>query len=408
LVKTVAKMTISFWLDDASNSDVRLQESCDVAIIGGGIIGCGCAHYLSASTDLKVTLIESQTLGAGTTGRNGGFVVRGIEPYYSMAIKYYGKDKSRFLYHFAEQNQIAIKEFAKRFGDHFDFAQCGSYSLASSLEELDELAASATLMAEDGFDVEFLSGDPIDRDFYGALLNPADIALNPVKFVRALIAHSEATVYENESVVKLESIKKNGPILVKTSRRQIMAQKVLIATNAYTPIFEPFFADKMKTGRNQIIVTAPLAKQILDKICNANYGYEYFRQLPDRRLLLGGCRQLFMEAESGYADVVTRPVQMALENYLKDRFPEIVGVPIAYRWSGLISNTADELPLVGELKHLPNAYAAVAFNGHVLDYGLQMSRLLIDVMLEGKSPQIFDIERDQTNKQLEASFSQTG
>jgi gamma-glutamylputrescine oxidase len=389
-------MTLSFWLDNEADQIRASQtEACDVAIIGGGINGCGCAYYLSQRPNLKIVLIESQALGSGSTGRNGGFVLRGIEPYYSMAIRRFGRENARYLYRFAEENQTAIQEFQAQFGNSFEYEQCGSYALASSLEELDELAQSATLMKEDGFAVDLLKQDPVSRDFYGALLNVGDVGLNPVKFVRSLVAQSSASLYENEPVVRLE-VGKHGGVEVHTGKRVLLAERVLITSNAYTPLFEPSFKDMFKTGRTQILVTSPLKKHILDKVCCANYGWEYFRQLKDRRLLLGGCRQLFideMEADTGYVDEVTKPVQTALEHYLKDRFPEIVGVPIDYRWSGILSSTEDGLPLVGELKHLPGTYAAIAFNGHVLDYGLRMSKLLIEVAFDGKSPGIFALDR---------------
>ncbi len=398
-VGSAQPMTLSFWLDsDEDQVSEGPTESCDVVIIGGGINGCGCAYYLSQRPGLKVVLVESQALGSGSTGRNGGFVLRGIEPYYSMAIKRFGRENARYLYGFAEENQIAIQEFQTRFGNHFEYQKCGSYALASSLEELDDLTESATLMKEDGFSFGLLKTDPIERDFYGALLNESDVGLNPVKFVRALVAQSQAAIYENEAVIRLAP-GSGGGVEVHTSRRVILATRVLITSNAYTPLFEPSFKDKFKTGRTQILVTSPLKKEILDKVCCANYGWEYFRQLADKRLLLGGCRQLFIdemeEEETGYFDEVTKPVQTALEHYLKDRFPEILGVPIDYRWSGILSSTADGLPLVGELKHLPGTFAAIAFNGHVLDYGLRMSKFLIEVAFDGKSPGIFALDRKQ-------------
>ena len=187
-----------------------------------------------------------------------------------------------------------IKEFKDKYGNCFDYEACGSYLLACSLEELEELAKSAELMREDGFELQFLKEDPLERDYYGAMVNPGDIGINPVKFVRALTAASTAKIFEDETVVRIEY---EGCVAVQTANRTLKCDRVLLATNAYTPLLVQWFVDKIQPARGQALVTKPLRKQIVDKLCYANYGWEYFRQLSDNRLLLGGCRQLFLNEE---------------------------------------------------------------------------------------------------------------
>ena len=145
--------------------------------------------------------------------------------------------------------------------------------------------------------------------------------------------------------------------------------------------------------RGQILVTKPLAKRILDKVCYANYGWEYFRQLPDGRLLLGGCREGHIADEVGYGDTVTKPVQSDLQRYLGQHFAEVADAPIDYRWSGIMGFTKDELPLVGELPNMSGAYFAVGSSGHGMGYGMNMSRLLVDFVLDGQDPGPFDARR---------------
>jgi glycine/D-amino acid oxidase-like deaminating enzyme len=174
---------------------------------------------------------------------------------------------------------------------------------------------------------------------------------------------------------------------------EVECDRVLLAINAYAPLFELGFVEKLTPIRGQILVTKPLWERVLDRICYANYGWEYFRQLPDNRLLLGGCREQFLDQEIGYSDVVSRPVQSALESYLKDRFPDIAGVRIDYRFSGVMGFTADGLPLVGETKKTPGMFYAMGCNGHGFSYGLNLSRLLVDCAIDGKSAGIFDAER---------------
>lgn len=389
-------MTLPVWLDETPEVvETRTAERFDVVIIGGGIIGAGCAYILSQRHNLKVALVESGKIAHGSSGRNGGFVLRGTQTYYNNAAKLYGRETAANVFRFAEENQRLIREFAEKFGNCFDYEPCGSYLLACSLEELEDLAESAQLMQEDGFALQLLKEDPLERDFYGAVVNPNDVGINPVKFVRALTSASNVRLLENETVVRVEY---EGAVSVQTAARTLRCDKALLATNAYTPLLLSWFTDKVQPARGQALVTKPLRKQIVDKLCYANYGWEYFRQLKDNRLLLGGCRQLYLGEEVGYADMTTKPVQTALQAYLKDRFSDIAGVPIDYRWSGLMGFTADGLPLVGEFEQVPGLFYAVAFNGHGLGYGLNMSKLLVEMALDGKSPGIFDSNRKSLSK----------
>ena len=397
-------MTLSIWLDERSSGEEILDE-VDIAIIGGGMIGCAAAYFLSSGEStrgLRVALFESRRIGSGSTGRNAGFVLRGIQAYYNHAVKLYGRGIAGEIFRFAEENQRQIRLFAENTDDDFELAECGSYLLASSLDELDDLRQSAELMKEDGFEVEFLVDDPTERDFYGAIFNPCDFAINPVKLSRALLKESSAHVYEEEEVFSVKKTASGGKLVVSTNKRSLVANKVFLCTNAYAALGSYALAEKLNVVRGQILVTRPLKKRLesLDAICYANYGFEYFRQLPDNRLLLGGCRQQFMDEERGFGDSVTRSVQQALESYLKNRFPECAGTPVDYRFSGLMAFTNDGLPLLGEHEGLPGVYCAVGCNGHGLGFGLNLARMLINVAVNGASAGTFCVHREALKKPM--------
>jgi L-2-hydroxyglutarate oxidase LhgO len=39
-------------------ADINLQESYDITIVGGGILGCAIAYFLSITTNSTIILIE--------------------------------------------------------------------------------------------------------------------------------------------------------------------------------------------------------------------------------------------------------------------------------------------------------------------------------------------------------------
>ena len=198
-------MTISVWLDDRSaDGDARVQNvEADLAIIGGGITGAAIAYFASRLGLKKIVIVEAGQIAGGASGRNGGFVLRGIHTYYDACVKQYGREVAADVYKFGEENQNLIRQFVAEHNVDIEYDPCGSLLLASSLDEYDELSRSAKLMAEDGFAVELCGDDPLDRGFYGALYNACDFGINPVKLVRSLIALSGATVLAEQPVRRL-------------------------------------------------------------------------------------------------------------------------------------------------------------------------------------------------------------
>lgn len=385
-------MTLSLWLDDHNESGAdRSTLAVDLAIIGGGVVGASLAYLARLKRpDIKIVVIDSGNIGGGASGRGGGFVLRGIHTYYDSCVKQYGRDVARYIYGMGERNQELMRSFMHdaMAESNIEYDPCGSYLLASSLEELEELARASDLMNEDNFSVELVKRDPLDRGFCGALHNKGDFGINPVKLVRCLLAASQATLLEENAVRKIE----DG--LISASRRNVSAERIVIATNAYSTSVDPYFEGKLQPARGQMIATAPLKKKVVEALCYANYGWEYFRQLPDRRLVVGGCRQLFLADEMVAEDAVTKPVQTALEHYFKDHFPELAGTAIDYRWSGTIAFTNDGLPLLGALPgHSDSVYFAVGCNGHGLGYSMAIAEQLLATIYDGAEVGAFSAER---------------
>ena len=50
------------------------EESCEVAIVGGGFTGLSCAYHLAKEHGIEARVLEAGHIGWGASGRNGGFV----------------------------------------------------------------------------------------------------------------------------------------------------------------------------------------------------------------------------------------------------------------------------------------------------------------------------------------------
>ncbi len=367
-------MSVGLW----QTTDRTLPcAKAEVVIVGAGLIGAYLALRLGKQgTDVLV--VEARHVAGGASGRNGGLLLTGIAHSYKRACELYGRETTRDLWKLTLRNREQMIELARRFGT--PVRRCGSYMLACDDRQADELHESAELMRADGFAVEWYPADPLRRGFVAAVGNPDDGAIQPARLTEALLRASGATVHETAEVYALEP--QADGVLVRTRSADVLARRVVLATNAWTPLLLPEFEGLIVPGRGQVFATAP-ARPVLERACSCDDGFEYFQQTPEGRLVLGGYRKLAIVEETTYADQITPRIQRALEQFLARYFPELADVPIERRWSGTMAFTPDGLPLVGRLRRDERIAFATGFNGHGLGLGIVVVEALLNELAGG-------------------------
>ena len=168
---------------------------------------------------------------------------------------------------------------------------------------------------------------------------------------------------------------------------EILTDSIVLATNAYSNQLFSYFENKIAPTRGQIIVTEPVP-QFLEP-CYCSFVLDYFRQLSDGRVLIGGFRNTDVEKEVGFSDEINPIIDKKLEVFLHDHFPILRNKNIDYRWSGVMGFAADGYPMVGSLPEDPRIFFTVGFTAHGLGYTFKMGQVLADLMLDGKDPGIF-------------------
>ena len=377
-------MTVSYWQDRSAEQTLE----CDVCVVGAGIVGAYTAKCLREAGQ-DVVIVEARHVAAGATGRNAGMVLTGLAAYYHDAVSQYGEAAAREVWNLTLENRALTFALAAKYGVPYE--QTGALVLALDAVEADELEGAARALAAAGLPGDFTRGDPLGRGFTASLAQPGDGATHPARLAEALVAASGAHLLENSEVFALQP---DGAGMAVLSRRAtVRCAQVALCTNAYAALMHPYFAGLVVPTRGQVLLTAPLPGRVLAQPGYADYGYEYFRQLPDGSLLLGGWRHHFRDTEVGYEDRVTPGVQAGLESFLAHYFPETHDVPITRRWSGVMGFSRDHIPLVGRLPDLPRVGFAVGFTGHGLGWGLKTAERLVALLLHDTAPGILDAAR---------------
>ncbi|MFN3201065.1 MAG: NAD(P)/FAD-dependent oxidoreductase [Bradymonadia bacterium] len=379
-------MSVSYWQDTTHGTPER---EIDILVIGAGIAGTSTAFWLRSS-GLDVAVVDRGDVGAGATGRNAGFVTCGsVEHHHRMVVKH-GREEAMALWQIGQENIDLIESVLVADGLDCDFARKGAYSLAGTDHEMQELEQSAALLRSDGVEVHMVSEAQAAEQlgcvgFPGGAFYPDDGEVHPVKLARGILERSGADFYPHHEVFDLQVLA-DGSVRVHTPRGRFRAQAVVLATNGYSHLLDPWFADRIYPTRGQILVTAPAPRHFMSAPCYCNFVLDYFRQLPDRRVLIGGFRQLDKEAEVGVADEPNPIIHEALEGFLGRHFPDLAGVPVEYRWAGTMGFSVDGLPMIGALPGRPQIYFVGGFTAHGIGMGFKAGQMMAALIAEGQDP----------------------
>jgi gamma-glutamylputrescine oxidase len=406
--------SISFWQSERNESGKTLSTAplqgavdTEVAVIGAGITGTATALWL-ARAGIPVRVLEARSIAAGASGRNGGFIAYGTTALYSKTTQRYGREQARRFWAFTVRNHELIKSLIdelEQSGWPCSYRRNGSMKLALNEPELEQVIESTSLLNEDGWEVQVVYRNDLPvrlrNAYFGGAYYPANGEFHPARFVTglALLAQQAGAVFHSESQVIGLSPNEDG-ILLQTPGGTVHARTLVLATNAWLPelgalIGANWLSSCIFPTRGQIIATEPVSELLFPCPCSADEGYQYWRQLPDGRLVVGGWRNRSFDSElQTYDETPNEEVQQHLDAFVHETL-NLPQVNIVNRWAGIMGFTTDSLPLIGRLPGVPNCFIAGGYTGHGNAFALHAA-LLVSDLVQGRvneNVELFDPAR---------------
>ncbi|MCY3833823.1 MAG: FAD-dependent oxidoreductase [Chloroflexi bacterium] len=379
-------MTVSHWQRAG-----QIEREIDFLVVGAGLAGGAAAYFARQVQGRDVVVTDARDVGLGASGRNAGFMISGLDTYYHRAIEKYGHAVAREVWDMSRRSFSHWREFIANSVCDVPIDNSGSLLLAESPEEARELELAARALAADKIDIEYYSRDPLGRGYFAAIEQPLDAGVQPYLLARTVVAQSGAEVIANNELYRLEQ--EHDFVRVHTRKVIFEARYVMLCTNAYSPMIDPYFKGKVLPTRAQCLVTEPLDHIPVPYCGYSDYGYMYYRSTFDGRFLLGGGRKQHQREENNTSEDRLNPkVQAFLDRYLARYFPD-VQAPVAQRWSGIMGFSCDGLPLVGALPGKPRVGFAVGFTGHGLALAAATAERAVDKLLNGVSAGAVDVAR---------------
>lgn len=354
------------WEDDdwAPLPEAAGPLRADVCVVGLGGSGLACVHEL-LDAGVGVVGVDAGPVAGGAAGRNGGFLLAGCYDFYHDAVARYGRDAARAIY------ALTLEQIGRIASETPSAVRrTGSVRLAEDAAELVDCRAQLAAMRADGLPVEEFEGPE-----GSGLLIPSDASFNPLQRARVLARRAldrGARLFERSPAQEISG----GRVV--TPSAAISCGAVVVAVDGGLSRVLPELAGRVRIARLQMLATEPTSEIHIPRPVYARYGFDYWQQLADGRIALGGFRDTEEDAEWTESTAPSASIQARLERQLRDRLR--VRARITHRWAASVGFSDDGLPVLEEVR--PGVWAAGGYSGtgNVIGAlcGRAMARMITD------------------------------
>lgn len=385
---------VSVWVETPSDLQPALDgdSRADVVVIGGGLTGLSTALSLRAA-GVDVAILEMDYCGRGASGRNAGHLTPTIGKDLPTLVRSVGRARAGALAAFADRAVRFTEGVFARYAIDCDYAPVGNIITGLHARHRAPLERAAELAASIGVEATFLDEAQMRRRglpaaFRFGVLEGAGGHLHPGKYVMGLrraALQAGVRIYERSPVDRLQVADRGVRAIV--GRSAIGADKLVLATNAYTPSTLGMMASRVFPLRVTLFRTAPLSERQREAlgwpggegVYTAHESLESYRMTADGRLL-GGSKYVQYAYGSALADGHRPEVFRQYEGLLRERFPEAPDLRIETYWGGWIGMTLDFLPL-SYADSRRRVFYGMGYNGHGVAQATYNGSLLADQVL---------------------------
>ena len=370
------------WWEDAGAPSAPEPEplpgEVEFLVVGAGHTGLSASRTL-AKSGKSVLALDAGAPCSGASSRNGGMIGGGhrlsaaqIESRFSQDI---ALSLLRETYNDSLDFAIGLMKEEKI---ECDFAETGRFRAFWQRSEYDEAERDLERLQKIlPIEAEMLprsrQRDEVGSELYaGGIVYSRHGGLNPAKWSFGIKKAARRAGALIQGHTEVESVRREGKGFVAvTSRGQIKAGNVFIATNGYTP---PSFSElKRRTipVPSFIVATERLgANRVKDLFPNGRMIVEsrerhcYYRPSPDGTRIVFGGRAALTQVPESFA-------RREMRGLLSQVFPELKEVGLTHSWRGLTCFTFGMSPHIGKidgiwhaLGYCGNGNAMAPYLGH--------------------------------------------
>lgn len=364
----------------------------DVLIIGGGLLGCAAAYYLSQE-GVQVTLVEQGELGLQASSQNAGSLHFQME--YRMIEA--GLEASKRALQAMPLHLDAItrwRALEDQLGASVGVRQKGGFMLAETAQQAQVLEQKSRLEGQAGLKVELLDRAALqakapylsDSVLMGAFCVDEGKA-DPRRASLALAGAARALGACIVSQCKIVDLKRAGADWQAqfADGQQCRSHQVLIAAGVWSGRVAQMTGAQLPITPIALTMTATArCAPFMDYLFQHVGRRLSLKQTAEGTVLIGGGWPSRLHHHHGVADLERKPslcldsLQRSVETACSV-VPQLEKLPILRAWTGVTALVSDQLPLLGQVPHRPGLF--IATGGAAFTLGLTYAHLLVQQML---------------------------
>lgn len=358
-----------------------MNNTADVIVIGGGVVGCATAYYLAKKGVKNVIVLEAdKSIGHGGSSRNGG------------GVRQSGRDVRELPYAiYAVQNMWP--HLSEELGVDVEYYQRGNLRLGKTemhLEKLEKLASNARSL---GLDMNVVDGKTVKEicpylsdDIIGASWCPTDGHANPMMTTLAYYKRSTemGVRYFTEAKVKeLRKIKGKIRKVVLESGEIFEAETVIVAAGYESRyITRTVGIDVPMTRYFEEALVTEMQPHMFDIMLGTADADFYGHQAQHGSFVFGSESGLEEATDMSPNDLKTNSLTVsagcrAIMGYI----PLLADAKIVRTWGGWLDNCYDGVPVISKVDEVPGLIIACGFTGHGFgtapSVGLMLSQMVV-------------------------------
>ncbi len=362
-----------------------MSNVADVIIVGGGIIGCATAYYLSKQGKSVIVLEASDNIGNGGSTRNGGGVRQSGRDPRELPLAMYGIEK-------------LWSGLSEELGVDCEYHKEGNLRLGKTKKHLEILQGLTDRAVACGLDVRMVDANEVKEinpylsdEVIGASWCPTDGHANPM--VTTLAFYSKARengvrFITGEKVLGLKKIR--GRVREVVTENSVYEGDYVVVAAGYESreILATVGIDvPMHRELLECLVTEAEPHMFNQMLGTAEADF-YGHQSDHGSFVFGGSsgielnnKDIGMENSPSNSAITAPCICRGIMKY----FPDLENAKIVRTWAGYVDTSQDGVPVLGEVEEVPGLIIACAFTGHGFGIAPAVGEQLSMLITEGST-----------------------
>jgi sarcosine oxidase subunit beta len=359
---------------------MTIQNTADIVIIGGGVMGASTAYNLASRGQHNVILLEKEDFfGLGATGRCAG------------GVRYqFGTEVNVRL---SLLSLPMLERFKDEIGQVVNYRKTGYLFLLTNQDEVNIFKHNVDMQNRLGAQTQWLSGDEIRKrlpmmcleDVIAGSFNPSDGLVDPNSVVMGYISAAQRLGVKALTSTPVTGIQvRSGKVVgVKIPDQTISAPVVLDATGPWSGLTGQMAGLQVPIApiRRQWFTTTAIPKLPMDFPFVIDFAKSLYFHPEGPGLLTGMSNP---NEPPGFDQNIDLEWELIHLEAAINRLPLLEHAGLASRLAGLYEVTPDAHPIFGKTP-LEGYFLLSGFSGHGFMHGPIAGKLMAEIIIDGQA-----------------------